>query len=144
PYFADEASARSQWSHPSGLHVTLFAYPQGVLDSVAEFRNNFRAGLQKQGVQIVSDDEDVPSPHHGFRFVWLTRTEEGGQAALIHYFVEDRENHDLHQAVAIVNPEHLETAEPLVRDLLSHAQWIAATAPHRPALAAGPPRKDGA
>ena len=143
-FFSDESAARSQWVHPSGLHVTLFAYPQGVLDSVSEFRTNFRAGLSKQGVQLIKDDEDVPSPHRGFRFIWLSKTEEGGQAALIHYFVEDRENHDLHQAVAIVKPEHLETADGLVRDLLSHAHWIAATAPLRPTLAAGAPSGNGA
>jgi hypothetical protein len=134
-FFSDEASARSQWSHPSGLHVTLFAYPQGVLDSVGDFRSNFRASLQRQGVKVVKDDEDVPAPYHGFRFVWLSRTEEGGEAALIHYFIEDEPNHDLHQAVAVVNPEHAERAEELVRDLLSHARWISATAPERPNLA---------
>jgi hypothetical protein len=138
-FFADESAARSQWVHPSGLHVTLFAYPQGVLDSATDFRESFRANLLKQGVQIIKDDEDIPSPHRGFRFLWLSRTEEGGQAGLIHYFVEDRENHDLHQAVAIVKPEHLETADALVRDLLSHAHWIAATAPVRPTLPAPTP-----
>ena len=142
-FFADETSARSQWRHPSGLHVTLFAYPQGVLDSVADFRNNFRASLQRQGVQLVKDDENVPAPYHGFRFVWISRTEEGGQASLIHYFIEDEANHDLHQAVAIVNPENSDRAEELVRDLLSHARWIAATAPERPNLAHNTASLDG-
>ena len=47
----------------------------------------------------------------------------------------DKENRDLHQALAIVTQESGDMAEELVSDLLSHAHWIAAVPPERPAHA---------
>ena len=133
--FSDDADARSQWRHPSGLKVTLFAYPGGAFDNTREFRSEFRTTLQKQGMELVKDDEQVPSPFHGFRFVGLTKNSQGETVSVIHYFVMDEENRDLHQAVAAVMEEDGEFAESLVGDLLSHSQWIAATPPQRPAPA---------
>ena len=134
-FFSGNSSARSQWRHPSGLRVTLLAYPQGVLDSVDEFRTQFRASLLQQGVKLVKDDENVPLPFRGFRIVGLGRGEGGEQLSFIHYFVVDKENRDLHQALAIVTQESGDMAEELVSDLLSHAHWIAAVPPERPAHA---------
>src|SRR5437867_4073758 len=134
-FFSGNSSARSQWRHPSGLRVTLFAYPQGVLDSVDEFRTQFRASLLQQGVKLVKDAENVPLPCRSFRTVGLGRGEGGEQLSFIHYFVVDKENRDLHQALAIVTQESGDMAEELVSDLLSHAHWIAAVPPERPAHA---------
>jgi len=133
--FSDDASARSQWTHPNGLRVTLFAYPEGVLDSMGDFRAKFRENLRQQGVTLVKDDEVVPSPLHGFRFVGLSENREGNPVSLIHYFIVDEENNDLHQAVAAVMQEDGDLAEELVGDLLSRGRWIAATPPDRDAPA---------
>jgi hypothetical protein len=136
--FSDDADARSQWRHPSGLKVTLFAYPGGAFDNTREFRSEFRSTLQKQGMELVKDDEEVPSPFHGFRFVGLSKNSQGETVSVIHYFVMDEENSDLHQVVAAVMEEDGEFAEGLVGDLLSHSQWIAATPPTRPAPVEAP------
>ena len=134
--FSDDASARSQWHHPSGLRVTLFAYPNGAFGSTQDFRDQFRANLKEQGVELVKDDESIPEPFHGFRFIGLGKNREGKPVSLIHYFVVDEENKDLHQAVAAVMQEDGDVAEELVGDFLSHGHWITATQPVRNASAA--------
>jgi hypothetical protein len=133
--FADDASARSQWHHPSGLRVTLFAYPSGAFGSAEDFRTQFRANLEQQGVTLVKDDENIPAPFHGFRFVGVSKNREGKPVSLMHYFVVDEENKDLHQAVAAVMQENAEVAEELVGDFLSHGHWIDASQPVRTASA---------
>jgi hypothetical protein len=134
--FGDDLSARSQWRHPSGLRVTLFAYPQGMLEDAGQFRTQFRNTLRQQGVEVLRDDEEIPAPFRGFRFVGISRNDSGDPVSVLHYFVRDEENNDLHQAIAAVMQEDGELAEELVGDLLAHARWIAATAPTRPASTA--------
>ncbi len=134
--FADDPSARSQWRHPDGALVTLFAYPQHLLEGVAEFRNGVRLGFDQRGVTIVKEDEDLPSPFHGFRFVTRAETADGESISTAQYFLVDERNHDIHQAIAAVMDDDPVTAEAAVSDLLSHARWIGATPPDRPA--AGP------
>jgi len=135
--FTADASARSEWRHPSGLRVTLLAYPQGMLSSSSDFRADYRLGLGRQGVTLLKDDEDVPSPFRGFRFVGLGRTQDGRPVSLIQYFVVDEQNHDIHQASTGVLGGDGKMAEDLVRDLLSRARWIDPTPPTRPSPAPG-------
>lgn len=129
--FSDDPAARSQWRRPSGEQVTLFAYPQHMLDSIPEFRNGVRQALREQGMTIIKDDEDVPNPFHGFRFVTRGETNEGEPVSTAQYFVLDEQNRDIHQAVAAALEEDGATAEEMVRDLLSHARWIDPTPPDR-------------
>ena len=129
--FGDDPSARSQWSLPSDERVTLFAYPQHMLDSVTEFRDELRSSLREQGMTILTDDEDVPAPYRGFRFITLSQTSEGEPVATVQYFVVDEQNRDIHQAVAGVIGEDPAGADDLVRDLLSQARWIEANPPRR-------------
>lgn len=129
--FKDSAFARSECRHENGFRVTLFAYAQGMLDSAGDFRAKSRQGLHGEGVTLVKDDEDVPSPFRGFRFVGLSRSEPGQTVSLINYFVVDELNHDVHQVLAAVSQEDGDTADELVRDLLSHARWIGPTPPER-------------
>jgi hypothetical protein len=129
--FSDNASARSQWHHSSGIRVTLFAYAQGLLDGASDFRNEFRTSLQQQDVQILKDDENIPPPLHGFRFIAVGRTDDGVPIEFVHYFVVDEPHHDLHHALAVVLREDGDEAEERVADLISHAHWIAATPPVR-------------
>jgi len=130
--FKDNAFARSQWQHPSGIRVTLLAYPQGMLDTPSDFQRDFREEWVHQGITLVRDDNDLPSPFHGFRLVGLTHAEDGRPISLIQYFVTDEANHDIHQATAAVLGEDATVADDLVRDLLAHARWIDLTPPKRP------------
>jgi hypothetical protein len=137
--FADDATARSQWWHASGHRVTLFAYPQGMLEEPGEFRSEFRQALGAQGLTVVKDDGDIPSPFQGFRFVGVGKNKTGVPVSIIHYFVVDAENHDLHHVLAAVPQDEGEDAERVVRDFLAHAHWIGTTPPERspgPAAAA--------
>ncbi len=129
--FADDDTARSQWWHASGHRVTLFAYPQGMLEDARQFRNEFRQGLGLQGMKVMKDDADVPAPFKGFRFVGVVTNKSGAPVTVIHYFVEDEENRDLHHALAAAVQEEGDQAEQLVRDLLSHARWIGTTPPEK-------------
>ncbi|HEV8375137.1 MAG TPA: hypothetical protein VGR38_02755 [Candidatus Polarisedimenticolia bacterium] len=131
--FGDNTSARSQWHHSSGICVTLFAYPQGVLDEPGSFRTEFRNSLLQQDVNIVKDDEAIPPPLQGFRFVAIGKAENGASIEFVHYFVVDEPNRDLHHALAVVLEKDGEEAEELVGDLLSHTRWIAATPPRKQA-----------
>jgi hypothetical protein len=138
--FEDDPAARSQWRHPSGTVVTLFAYPQQLLEGVTEFRNGVRLGLEQQGVTVVKEDEDLPSPFRGFRFVTRATTQEGKPIMAAQYFVVDEQNHDIHQAVAAAIDDDPATIEAAVNDLLSHARWIGPTPPERPMAGSEPPR----
>lgn len=133
--FADDLSARSQWRAADGARVTLFAYPQHMLDDARQFRSSVRQALVEQGLTIVADDEDVPAPFSGFRFVTHGENEEGEPVSAAQYFVLDEENRDIHQAVAAVIDEDALMVAGLVREFLSHAGWVAAIAPSRPAPA---------
>jgi len=133
--FADDPTARSQWRAGDGALVTLFAYPQHLLDNASEFRREVRKALVDQGLTLVVDDENVPSPFHGFRFVTRGENEEGEPVSAAQYFVLDEENRDIHQAVAAVLDEDAAMVEGVVREFLSHATWVAATEPLRPAAA---------
>ena len=135
--FKDNAFARSQWQHPSGVRVTLLAYPQSVLDTPDDFHRDFREEWVRQGITLVKDDADIPAPFKGFRLVGLTHAQDGRPVSLIQYFVMDEPNHDVHQATAAVLGEDATTADEMVRDLLAHARWIEPTPPKRPLPASG-------
>jgi hypothetical protein len=135
--FKDNSFARSQWQHPSGIRVTLLAYPQSFLDTSSDFRRDFRQEWQRQGITLTKDDEDIPPPFQGFRFVGLSHTQDGRPVSLIQYFVMDEPNHDVHQATAAVLGEDAGAADELVRDLLAHARWVDPTPPTHPPTAPG-------
>jgi hypothetical protein len=134
--FAGDPTARSQWRNPQGLTITLFAYPQSALDSPEEFRRQFRETLARQGATIIEDDQDLPAPFKGFRFVGVTTRKDGTRIALMHYFVVDSEHHDLHQVLAASLEQEAGPVETMLRDFLSHARFIAAKAPDRTAAPA--------
>ncbi|HKQ63222.1 MAG TPA: hypothetical protein VJS92_18180 [Candidatus Polarisedimenticolaceae bacterium] len=123
--FADDATARSQWWHEDGLRITVFAYPQSLLSSASDFRNDLRAEFRRSKTPILADDEDVPAPFHGFRFVTRGASEDGTPIALINYFVVDGEHHDVHQALAAVIEEDAEAADEMVRGFLGESHFIA-------------------
>jgi hypothetical protein len=127
--FDDDPTARSQWMHPSGLAVTVFAYPQGLLDSTSEFRNSLRTDFLQRGATILREDDDVPAPHHGFRFVVTEPTEEGRTLSMANYFILDEANRDIHQVLAAAIEDDGSEAEEVARDLLSKATWVAAQEP---------------
>ena len=126
--FADDPTARSRWTHPNGLQVTLFAYPQRLLDSVGDFRNDYLRQMGGAGPTLTVDD-DVPAPFDGFRCVSRRNDGAGTPIALVHYFVIDREHQDIHQLAATVLEEDAGLADEAMRDLLSQARWIDATPP---------------
>ena len=61
------------------------------------------------------------------------------ELALIHYLVVGGPNRDVDQIMAVVRKPDGARADALVRDLLSHARWVAAIAPKRSADAPGSP-----
>jgi hypothetical protein len=134
--FADDPSARSQWLHANGAHVTVFAYAQHMLETPSEFREGVRRGFAQQGVTVLKEDDQIPSPFTGFRFLTRAKTSDGRSVATAQYFVVDERNHDIHQAVAAVLDEDPGAAEMIVGDLLSHARWVEASPPVRPAAEA--------
>lgn len=126
--FADDPTARSRWTHPSGLRVTLFAYPQGMIDGVSDFRADYQRQMGERGADFTMDD-DVPAPFEGFRSVSQRQDAAGNPVALVHYIVVDREHNDIHQLAATVLQEDANLADELMRDLLSRAAWIDAVPP---------------
>jgi len=128
--FADDPTARSVWTHPNGLRVALFAYPQGVLDSPGDFRSAYVRQMGGEGPTLTLDD-DLPAPFEGFRAVSRRKDEAGEPMAEVSYFVVDREHHDIHQLAATVLEEDADLADGLMIDLLKQARWIDATPPVR-------------
>jgi hypothetical protein len=127
--FAKDKTARSQWYHDDGLRLTLFAYPQDLLRSPEDLHREFREVLRQEGTALLVDDDHVPAPFEGFRMITRVTTSNGEPISVINYFVVDAENHDVHQAVAAVREEDQAAADGMVRDFLSGAHFIPATAP---------------
>lgn len=130
--FADDPTARSRWSHPSGLHVTAFAYSQGMLQNVSEFRADYERQMGAAGAPYTLDD-GLPGSFEGFRCISHRQDGAGTPIALVHYIVMDREHNDIHQLAATVVDEDAEAADGLMRDLLEHARWVDAEPPARDA-----------
>lgn len=131
-FFKDDTDARSQWTHAdTGAHLTLFAYPLGALDDETMFHRDYAAGMHANGFVSLVDDEEVPAPFRGFRYVGETKTKTGEPVAMVAYFLLDGETHDVHQVAITVPREDAEAAEALVRDFLTHARFIDATPPER-------------
>jgi len=128
--FAADPAARSLWTHPNGMRVALFAYPQGFLSDPGDFRKRYvhqMGGLSP----TLTVDGNVPAPFEGFRGISRRHDAAGNPIALVQYFVVDREHHDIHQLAATVHEDDVERADQMMRDLLSRARWIDAVPPVR-------------
>ena len=85
-FFKDDTAARSQWIHArTGARLTVFAHPQGLLHDQAEFHRDYSAEMGKQVTKTLVDDENVPAPFRGFRYVAVMKTKTGDQVALVAY-----------------------------------------------------------
>jgi hypothetical protein len=135
--FEDDDTARSQWTHSDGDVITLFAYPLRNLGELAEFRSSLRNAIMEQGVNIVEEDDNVPSPYTGFRLVGRSETPEGDPLFMVHYFLVDPQNRDIHHALASVVGESAAETDGVVRDFLSHTRWIEASPPTGAPMTAG-------
>ena len=130
--FKDERSARSQWtSAQTGAHVTVFAHPQGLLDDQDQFHRGYPPEMEKRSFHTLVDDEKIPAPFHGFRYVGETKTQKGDAVALVAYFLYDQDGHDVHEVTVAVPREDTEAGEALVQNLLRHAKFVDAIPPQR-------------
>jgi len=128
--YAQDHDARSQWTDArTGAVLTVFAYPRGVLSDTADFRKGYVESMQKNTTRTFLDDETLPAPYHGFRHAGGIRTKNGGEVALVSYFVDDAEAHDLHEVRIVVPVDAVEDAAALVEDYLGQARFIPASAP---------------
>jgi hypothetical protein len=131
-YFADDATARSQWTHDSGPVVTVFAYPLESDAARRSFRSEFGRALEQSGKgAVVADDDRVPEPFQGFRYVREQQGAGGESLAAIYYFLYDPDGHDVHQMFTVASAADRERVEGLVRDLLGRARWTDPIPPSR-------------
>jgi hypothetical protein len=131
-YFEDDATARSQWTHESGPIVTVFAYPLESAAAREAFRTEFGRALEQNGEgTVLVDDDRVPEPFQGFRYVREQQGAGGESLAAIYYFVYDPEGGDVHQLFTVSSADDRERVEGLVRGLLQRARWIDPSPPSR-------------
>lgn len=131
-FYKDDTTARSQWTHAdTGVRLTVFAHPQGLLDDQEQFHRDYSEGMKAEEVETLVDDERIPAPFRGFRYVGGMLPETGEPVALVEYFLYDPDGHDIHRVSLIVPREHAGTGEALVQDFLRHARFIDAVAPQR-------------
>jgi len=104
-----------------------------MVEPPSDFRNQFRESWRQEGVTLVKDDEDLPPPFEGFRFIGTSQGDDGQTISMIQYFIVDGPNQDIHHVSAAVLGEDADPADETVRDLLSHARWIAPVPPERSA-----------
>jgi len=131
-FYKDDPSARSQWTDArTGVHLTVFAHPQSRLYGQEKFHRDYSAEMEKKAIRTVVDDEKIPSPFQGFRYVGAMKSKDGREVALVAYFLYDPDGHDVHQVSLAVPREDAEAGEALVQDLLHHAKFIGAVAPQR-------------
>jgi hypothetical protein len=131
-FYKDEKTARSQWTHAeSGVRLTVFAHPQGLLDDQEQFHRDFSEGMKGEEVEPLIDDARVPAPFRGFRYVGEMQPETGDPVALVEYLLYDPDGHDIHRVSLVVPREDALAGEALVQDFLRHARFIDAVAPVR-------------
>lgn len=128
--FPGDPALRSEWTHPGGWTVSVFAYPLGPMESFDEVRRTILA--QQQVAPSAAFDEIGSLPPNLAGFSTL-RIQDAGPAspplAYLNYFVFDEEGKDLHQVLVVVPEEETEAADRALQDLLQHASWTAPPAP---------------
>jgi hypothetical protein len=107
----------------------VFGYPRGVLDDTSEFRRGWVESMKSNTTRTILDDEKLPPPYQGFRHAGGIQTKSGQELALVSYFVDDAEAHDLHEVRIVVPIDQVDAGEELVADFLSHARFIPASPP---------------
>jgi hypothetical protein len=128
--YGDNTAARSQWTDArTGASLTVFAYPRSVLDSTADFRHGYMTQMRSQTTRTLVDDTEVPPPFEGFRHAGGIRTKDGGEVALMSWFLDDAEAHDLHEVRIVVPIDDAEAASDLVEDFLHQAKFVDAITP---------------
>lgn len=128
--FKDDSDARSQWTDErTGAMVSVFAYPRSVLDSTSEFRSQYMSAIKAQTERTLVEDTTVPAPFQGFRHTSVIKTKDGGEVALMSWFLDDAEAHDLHEVRIVVTMDQIEAANGLVEDFLHQAKFVDAIPP---------------
>jgi hypothetical protein len=131
-FLKDDKAARSQWTHaPTGTHITVFAHPQSLLDDQDQFHRGYPPEMESRKFTTLLDDQKIPPPFHGFRYVGETKADNGEMVALVAYFLYDQDGHDIHQVSLAVPRKYAGAGEALVEDFLHHARFIDAVAPQR-------------
>lgn len=129
-FFGDDEAARAQWTHPSGLILTLFAYPVASAAEQAAFEHDFIAEMADQG-QVLLTDSEIPGRFEGFRHLLMTEDENGTPVTSVNYFVYDRDGRDIHQIFLAVPTSMQDMAVKAVEDFLAEAEWVEPSAPLR-------------
>ena len=128
--YKQDPDARSQWiDGRSGAMVMVFGYPRSVMDETSEFRRAWVESMKSNTTRTILDDEQVPPPYHGFRHAGGIKAKSGEELALVSYFVDDAEAHDLHEVRIVVPIDQVDAGEELVADFLAHAELVPASAP---------------
>jgi hypothetical protein len=128
--YKQDPDARSQWiDGRSGAMVMVFGYARSVMDETSEFRHAWVESMKSNTTRTIVDDEKVPPPYHGFRHAGGIKAKSGEELALVSYFVDDAEAHDLHEVRIVVPIDQVDAGEELVADFLAHAQLVPASAP---------------
>ena len=131
-YFKDNKDTRSEWTHASGLLVTVFAYPLGALESPAQFRREFEEAMRgKEKSTLLRADEKLPGAFQGFRQIRQSTGQDGRPVATLQYFLYDTDGNDVHQVITAVPVDQAPLAENLLEDFLARARFIDAVPPER-------------
>lgn len=125
-FFSDDDSTRSQWTHESGIILTLFAYPIDNVEDEAQFRQDFTASMSAAGRVIVVDDQ-LPANFDGFRHLLETTNDAGEPIVSLNYFVYDSQRRDIHQLFTAVPAHMQDRAVRVLEEFLSRSVWIDAT-----------------
>ena len=127
-FFGDDEAARAQWTHPSGLILTLFAYPVSSAAEQAEFESDFLAEMAAQG-QVLLTDSNIPDRFEGFRHLLRTEDDDAEPVISVNYFVYDRDGRDIHQIFLAVPASMQELAVQAAEDFLTEAEWVEPSGP---------------
>jgi hypothetical protein len=129
--FVDDPDLRSEWEHEDGWLVSVFAYPLSEIDSIDQFRQEFRRQERDNGFTILLEDDAIPAPFEGFRLIEQVPGQDQIPLALVYYFVFDPKGKDIHQMLAVTGPEFATDAETMMWDLMERATWIDAVEPEK-------------
>ncbi|MCZ6696093.1 MAG: hypothetical protein O7A63_06070 [Acidobacteria bacterium] len=122
-FFGDDPAARSQWTHETGLVVTVFAYPLGGPAERQEFRETFTTNMEDAG-PIVFLDENLPGRLQGFRHIQNVMSPAGESLVSFNYFVFDPEGQDVHQIFTAVSVAEAAAVGEMLDDLVGRTRWV--------------------
>jgi len=127
--FPGDPTLRSEWTHPDGWIVSVFAYPLSPMESFEDVRRAILSQQKMMASGTVGDAGELPPDLAGFSTLRIDDSNPANPPmAYLNYFLYDEEGKDLHHVLMVVPEAEMAEANETLHGLLQHASWVSAPA----------------